>query len=36
VYVRVGDMIAFDTLPADRQAFMRSLRERTYALEREV
>jgi putative hemolysin len=36
VHVRVGDVIAFDTLPAERQLFMRALRERTYALEREV
>ena len=36
VRVRVGDVIAFATLPAERQAVMRALRERTYALEREV
>jgi putative hemolysin len=36
VHVRVGDVIACDTLPSERQLFMRALRERTYALEREV
>lgn len=36
VRVRMGDVIAFDALPAERQVFMRTLRERTYALEREV
>jgi putative hemolysin len=36
IRVRIGDVIPFDALPADRQAFMRTLRERTYALESEV
>lgn len=36
VHVRMGEVMPFDALPADRQAFMRTLRERTYALEREI
>lgn len=36
VRVRIGDVMALDALPADRQAFMQALRERTYALERDV
>ncbi|HVP85213.1 MAG TPA: lysophospholipid acyltransferase family protein [Rhizomicrobium sp.] len=38
VRVRVGEVIGFEALPpaADRQAFMLGLRERTYALEREI
>ncbi|HVT24090.1 MAG TPA: lysophospholipid acyltransferase family protein [Rhizomicrobium sp.] len=36
IRVRIGDVIPFGALPADRQAFMRNLRERTYALGNEV
>ncbi|HVZ70165.1 MAG TPA: lysophospholipid acyltransferase family protein [Rhizomicrobium sp.] len=38
VRVRVGEVIGFEELPlaADRQALMLALRERTYALEREI
>lgn len=38
IRVRVGEVIGFEALPpaADRQAFMQTLRERTYALECEI
>ena len=38
IRVRVGEVIGFEALPpaADRQVFMQTLRERTYALECEI